>query len=147
MQKISLISVGKIKTQWISAGCGIFTERLKKMCRFQEKILPTGKPEDENERIEKALEGDESIKIILDETGTSITSGEFAQLISNSRDRGEAMTFVIGGAYGIDEKNRKKANRVICLSRMTFPHEIAKLVFLEQLYRAHTMIAGTGYHH
>ena len=85
--------------------------------------------------------------MLLDELGEEMTSKEFAQWIGKKRDTGETLTFVIGGAYGVDERIRKSAKKIIAISRMTLPHELCKLMFLEQLYRAHTILEGRGYHH
>ena len=95
----------------------------------------------------KALEKVEGAIVVLDETGREMWSTEMASWISSKRDTGTPIAFVIGGAYGLDEKIRSKAHLVLSLSRMTLPHELCKLFFLEQLFRAHAIIAGTGYHH
>lgn len=147
MQKISLLSVGKIKTSWIKEGCDVFTERLSHSCDFSERILSSGEAKDEHERIAEALEKTSGMIVLLDELGDEMTSKEFAQWIGKKRDVGEALTFVIGGAYGVDDTIRKSAKKILCISRMTLPHELCKLMFLEQLYRAHTILEGRGYHH
>lgn len=84
---------------------------------------------------------------MLDDCGKQFSSPEFAQWIGTQRDNGRKITFVLGGAYGLDDRIRSKAKLVLSLSRMTLPHELCKLVFLEQLYRVHTILAGSGYHH
>ncbi len=147
MQKISLISVGKIKTSWIKDGCELFADRLSHSCDFSERILSSGEAKGEHERIAEALEKTLGTIVLLDELGEEMTSKEFAQWIGKKRDTGETLTFVIGGAYGVDERIRKSAKKIIAISRMTLPHELCKLMFLEQLYRAHTILEGRGYHH
>ena len=147
MQKISLVSVGKIKTSWIKDGCDVFSERLSHSCDFSERVLSSGEASDEHERIVQALVKTSGVIVLLDELGDEMTSREFAQWIGRKRDTGEAMTFVLGGAYGVNDAIRKSAKKIMRLSRMTLPHELCKLMFLEQLYRAHTILEGRGYHH
>ncbi len=147
MHRISLLSVGKIKTPWIKDGCEVFAERLSHSCDFSERVLSSGEAKDEHERTFQAFEKTSGTVVLLDELGQEMTSKEFAEWIGKKRDIGEALTFVLGGAYGVDDRIRKSAKKIIALSKMTLPHELCKLMFLEQLYRAHTILEGRGYHH
>jgi 23S rRNA (pseudouridine1915-N3)-methyltransferase len=103
--------------------------------------------EEESDRILEALKKSEGKIWVLDEKGSEFTSVDFSKKIGECRDRGESITFVIGGAYGLSDAVRKRADKIIALSAMTFPHELCRLVFLEQLYRAISILAGSGYHH
>jgi 23S rRNA (pseudouridine1915-N3)-methyltransferase len=125
----------------------MFTGRLEKQCDFSERILSAGAKEEENERLLAALAKIDGVIVVLDERGKELLSTEFASWIGKKRDLGDSITFVLGGAFGLDDRIRSKAQLVFSLSRMTFPHELCKLVFLEQLYRAHSILAGSGYHH
>lgn len=147
MHRISLLSVGKVKTPWIADGCDVYRDRLQHSCDFSEKILSAGSMEEENDRVLKALEKVEGMIVVLSHKGKEHLSEEFASFISKQKDLGQSMTFVISGAYGSDERVLAKAHLVLSLSRMTLPHELCKLFFLEQLFRAHAILAGTGYHH
>lgn len=147
MHKISLLSIGKIKTSWITEGCELYIDRLKHSCDFSEKILSAGTKEEENDRMLKALEKVEGLIVVLSHRGKEHSSEEFASFIGKQRDQGQSVTFVISGAYGADERVLSKAHVVLSLSRMTLPHELCKVFFLEQLFRAHAILAGTGYHH
>ncbi len=147
LHRLTLLSVGKIKTPWIAEGCDMFTERISHSCDFSERILNAGESDEEHKKILEALEKTSGTIVLLDETGKQQTSKEFAQWIQKKRDIGEPITFILGGAYGVNDAIKAKAMMTLSLSSMTFPHELAKLVFLEQLYRAHTIIEGRGYHH
>jgi 23S rRNA (pseudouridine1915-N3)-methyltransferase len=147
VHKIQLITVGKIKTSWITEGCDLFIDRLGHSCNFSERILNAGDEKEERNKILSALERVDGVIVVLDETGKEFSSKEFALWIGKQKDSGLSITFVLGGAYGLDDRIRKKANLVLSLSKMTLPHELCKLVFLEQLYRAHAILSGTGYHH
>lgn len=81
--------------------------------------------------------------VLLDADGRSFSSEEFASLI----DRQVQWNFLIGGAYGFPEVIKEEADMLLSLSKMTMPHELVRLVFLEQLYRAMTIINKSGYHH
>jgi 23S rRNA (pseudouridine1915-N3)-methyltransferase len=147
VHRIHLVTVGKIKTSWIKEGCDLYTERLSHLCDFRPKVLTAGRSEEEDERIQAAVEKAEGKVVLLDERGREMDSTQFAGWLGLHRDRGQTVTFVIGGAYGFSDALRAKKLDSIALSSMTFTHELAQLVFVEQLYRAHGILAGSGYHH
>jgi 23S rRNA (pseudouridine1915-N3)-methyltransferase len=147
MHRIRLVSVGKIKTPWITDGCALYTERLRHSCEFLEQVIGSSSQAEEQEKVLSALEKIGGVIVVLDERGKEKTSAEFASWIGKQRDIGTEVTFVIGGAYGLSDAIRSKATLVLSLSKMTLPHELCKLFFLEQLFRAHAILAGTGYHH
>ncbi len=147
MQKIRLLSIGKIKTAWIKEGCDLFSERIGHSCDFSQQVLSAGSKDEENERTLKALEKSEGTIVVLSHRGKEHSSEEFAAWVGKQRDQGSPVTFVVSGAYGADERVLSRAHLILSLSRMTFPHELCQLIFLEQLYRAHEMLKGSGYHH
>ncbi len=81
--------------------------------------------------------------VLLDESGRSFSSPEFADFIRGKT----SIDFVLGGPYGVSDEVKRKADDCVALSRMTFTHEMARVVFLEQLYRAFTILQGREYHH
>lgn len=85
--------------------------------------------------------------ILLDERGRQMTSIAFAKWIGQFEDRGEPICFVIGGPFGMDQKTKAEAKHTIALSEMTLPHDQAKVMLLEQLYRAFTILRGKTYHY
>lgn len=86
--------------------------------------------------------------ILLDEKGKNHTSAEFAAMIGKKQNTGDkTLTFIVGGAYGFGEALYHRANGLIALSKMTFPHQMVRVIFLEQLYRALTILKGEKYHH
>ncbi len=147
MHKVTLVTVGKVKSAWIKDGCDVYGDRLGHQCDFSEKILSAGSASEEHERILASMEKTTGVFVALDETGKEKSSVELASWMGKQRDIGTPVTFLIGGAYGLSDAIRQKSSLVLSLSRMTLPHELCKLFFLEQLYRAHTILAGTGYHH
>jgi 23S rRNA (pseudouridine1915-N3)-methyltransferase len=94
--------------------------------------------------IEKIRVG--QVNIILEENGKEYSSPEFAKLLKKLEQSAKDINFIIGGAYGIGEKLREKADYTLSLSQMTFPHLFARVMLIEQIYRAQTILANHPYH-
>lgn len=84
--------------------------------------------------------------ILLDERGKNLSSKEFAEQISNFQDNGQNLTFIIGGASGVSEEVKRKANLILSLGKLTFPHMMVRSILAEQLYRAYSIINNHPYH-
>ena len=147
-----LFVVGSLKSSWVKDGCKQYLDRLS----IDVVELPASKQKDwvqqveeESERILKGLgQGKGKGQVwLFDERGEVMTSLEFAEQLSALQDLGESITFVLGGAYGVNDAVRSVATRVIRFSDMVFPHELARVLILEQLYRAQQIQRGSGYHH
>lgn len=95
---------------------------------------------------ERLLEKASGTIVALDERGRSLTTDAFAKWVADRRDRADDTTFVIGGAFGLDEVVRKRATLVLSVAPWTLQHELARLVLAEQLYRAGTILRGEPYH-
>ena len=108
-------------------------------------VTPEQAREREGERLLERLP-DAALVVICDERGDRLTSPQFAELVSGARDRARDVAFVIGGAYGFTDAMRARAGRSIQLAPFTLPHEMARLVLAEQLYRAGTIVRGEPYH-
>jgi 23S rRNA (pseudouridine1915-N3)-methyltransferase len=103
--------------------------------------------EQQTQRVLDRIEPDDYV-VVLDERGTQLSSDEFARLVERVlEERHRRIVFVVGGAYGIGERLRRRADTVLSLGRMTLPHELARVVLCEQLYRALTILRGEPYHH
>lgn len=101
---------------------------------------------EESAAIEAAIPGD-SLLVVLDERGKTPSSEQFADMLGNWRDRGRRdLAIVIGGADGHDEALRSRADSVLSFGRMTWPHQVVRILLAEQLYRAATILAGHPYH-
>jgi len=154
MQRITLICVGTLKSPWVLDGISQYTVRIKNEAQFEIVELPASKEsdpnkqkEDESKRLAEAISKRSGQVWILDETGKSMTSEKFSEAVSNARDLGSEMIFVIGGAYGLSDEIKSSGDHILKLSDMTLPHELCRVVFLEALYRALQIEKGTGYHH
>lgn len=152
--KLRLLWVGKTQEAWVKAGIDEYAGRVKRYTPFElveVKEEKGGAPEQmrlrEGERIEKLLPKNGRL-ILLDESGEQFTSPLFADLLGTYRDSSTPeLLFAIGGAYGFSSELRSRADRLVSLSKMTFTHQMIRPFFLEQLYRAFTILNNEGYHH
>ena len=153
--KITIIAAGKIQERFIEEGLSLYLKRLKhyasvniievqgaKGLKEPEKL----KISESNALLEKVPEG--ARIILLDERGDLLSSTDFAAMIEkNQVNSVKNLVFLIGGSYGFSEECYKKASGMLSLGRMTFPHQLLRLIFAEQLYRAYTILKGENYHH
>ncbi len=139
-----LLVVGRVKDPHYQAKINEFLQRLNAFGKVEIVELRDDSVEKESGAILKALENEKGWVIVLDERGENITSVDLAGKL-NSCDR--KIVMVIGGAFGFTDEVRKRADWLLALSKFTVTHEMARLLVVEQLYRACTIIAGKKYHH
>jgi 23S rRNA (pseudouridine1915-N3)-methyltransferase len=155
--RLVIICMGKTRERFIQEGIAKYLRYLKPYVDIEIRELKEEKIQDlkdaplvrkrEAEKIFKAVPAGAFV-CALDERGHEFTSHEFAKLLNTGLESGvRDMVFVIGGAMGLDESLPERAHKVIAMSRWTFTHEMARLVLLEQLYRALTIIKGKTYHY
>ena len=155
--RITLLTVGKTDKDWVKQGIDIYATRMKHYFPFSIVEIPELKnasslSEDqiktkEGEFILKNIKPAEDV-ILLDERGREFTSVEFAKVLQDKISYiGKDIVFIIGGAYGFSDAVRQRANSKISLSKMTFSHQMVRAIFVEQLYRAFTIMKGEPYHH
>lgn len=147
---ITLIAVGSLKTSWAKEGCAQYLDRLSvdliELPASKQKD-PTKQLQEESNTILKKLEKLQGKVWVLDERGEALSSPVFASALEKLSDLGESVIFVLGGAYGLNDAVRSCADRLLRLSDMVLPHELCRVVLLEQIYRAGQIQKGTGYHH
>jgi 23S rRNA (pseudouridine1915-N3)-methyltransferase len=155
--KVSLLLIGKTDFNFIEEGIQLYTNRIKHFISIDLIVLKEvkkGKSISENElkkaegaQILQKLSSDDYV-ILLDEKGKEASSKEFARNLQNKMNSAyKNVVFIVGGPYGFSEEVYKRSNELMSLSKMTFSHQIVRVLFLEQLYRALTIIKGTPYHH
>ena len=155
--KITLLTVGKTDKDWVKQGIDIYASRMKHYFPFSIVEIPELKNVSSLSQDQiKTKEGELILKnvkptddmILLDERGREFSSMEFAKALQDKISyTGKDIVFVIGGAYGFSDAVRQRSNSKISLSRMTFSHQMARAIFVEQLYRAFTIMKGEPYHH
>lgn len=154
--KILLITVGDSEDKYLATGFELYAKRLQHYASFDTVTIPSQKNKSNSKEAAMQAESKELMKkispsdmvILLDEKGKDYSSVEFAKQIQKYLNMpGKKMVFIIGGPFGFAPDILKRANQTISLSKMTFNHQMAKLFFLEQLYRAMTILKGEPYHH
>ncbi len=155
--KIKLLYIGKENSENLQDAIQQYQEKLKFYTSFEMIAIPYLKntkslsieeqKKKEGELILKKIETNDYV-ILMDEYGKEFTSIGFSELIQQQLNSGiKTLIFVIGGAYGFSQDVFARAQRKISLSKMTFPHLLARLIFVEQLYRAFTILKKEPYHH
>lgn len=155
--KILLLVIGKTDEDYLITGIKKYVGRLGHYASFEMKEIPDIRnrktlSEEQQKKAESFLllsqlqPGDHVV--LLDERGKQYTSVEFSEFIDKTMGAGvKRMVFVIGGPYGFAQDVYEKANAKMSLSPMTFSHQMVRLIFVEQLYRAFTILKGERYHH
>lgn len=149
---MKIIAIGKKHEKWVANGIELFEKRLKKPFYLKWDILPHSNfaeekaREEETQRILAKIKPNDFV-ILLDERGKNISSPELAKMLLNGFVNSQNFVIVIGGAFGVSEELRQRANFVWSLSKLVFPHQIVRLILVEQVYRAQEISSGGKYHH
>ena len=159
MQAVTILCVGKLKDKFYADASAEYAKRLGAFCRLTIREIPAASlPEDPSDAlVEKALrqEGEKLLKAIpagdtvvsLCVEGKLCDSPAVADLLTGAASRGSGgVTFVIGGSCGLHEDVKKRSDVRLSMSRMTFPHRLARVMLLEQIYRGYMIAAGRTYH-
>ncbi|MBD5226958.1 MAG: 23S rRNA (pseudouridine(1915)-N(3))-methyltransferase RlmH [Bacteroides sp.] len=154
---IELLTIGKTGSTYLQTGIDDYCKRLKRYIPFSIKTLPDAKNTRKlTEAQQKEAEGRDilaavgpaDLVILLDERGKEYTSVEFSDFINRAMVSGrKRLVFVVGGPYGFSPAVYDRADGKVSLSRMTFSHEMVRLFFTEQIFRAMTILRGEPYHH
>lgn len=155
--KITVIAVGKTSTPYVREGIDAFLQRASRYVPVNLEVIPDLKstrgltPDEqkrrEGEMILKALQPGDRV-VLLDERGRQLTSMRFAAEIERLMASGlKRLVYIVGGPYGFSPEVYQRADDKLSLSTMTFTHEMVRLFFIEQVYRAMTILRGEPYHH
>ncbi len=154
---ITFIQIDKTHDSYLNEGIEIYTKRLKNYCSLEIKTISV--PKNIRQKSEQEQKQAESVLIlkelkssdylvILDENGKQMSSVDFSKFIRQKQNAGiKRLVFLIGGPFGFDQEVFKRADFKLGLSQMTFSHQMVRLFFMEQLYRAYSILAGEKYHH
>lgn len=154
---ITFIQIDKTQDSYLNEGMAIYLKRLKNYCSLD--VITINVPKNVRLKTEKEQKTEEAklilnelkagdTLVLLDEKGKQMSSQEFAQFMNQKQNSGiKRLVFLIGGPFGFDQKIYERANFKLGLSQMTFSHQMVRLFFLEQLYRAYTILGGEKYHH
>lgn len=152
MLKVNIVCVGTIKEKFFTDAIGEYSKRLSKFCKLQivevaeeskEQSIEK-KIEIESERLKNACRG---FIILLDRCKQEVSSEELSNMLDTLKSAGTSeVSFVIGGSNGVSEEFKRQANKCVSFGKITFPHQLFRVVLLEQIYRAFTISAGLPYH-
>jgi 23S rRNA (pseudouridine1915-N3)-methyltransferase len=155
--KAVLLVIGKTDEKYIDQGIAKYQKRLEHYMSTKLEIIPDIKntknlsneqqKEKEGELILQKLQPGDKV-VLLDDKGKEFTSLQYAEWLNKKMlSGGKRLVFIIGGPYGFSKSVYQKADEMLSLSKMTFSHQIIRLVFMEQFYRAHTILKNEPYHH
>ena len=157
--KITLITVGKIKEKYLKDAISEYAKRLGKYCKLEIiEVADEKTPDASNEAIDNAIRTKEAERILkhikddayvitLEINGTQLTSEQLSQKIEKLGIQGIShITFIIGGSIGLGETVLAKSNYALSFSKMTFPHQLMRVILLEQIYRSYRIINHEPYH-
>lgn len=156
MMKIKIVSVGSIKEKFFKDAISEYLKRLTRFAKIEIIEVDETKIQNKSEEQVKKEEGERLLKrigqdefvFLLDLKGELISSEVLAQKINDLINKGiSPLTFVIGGTLGLSEEVRKRANIKLSISKMTFTHQMCRMIILEQIYRAFKIINNEEYHH
>ena len=155
--KILLIVVGKTDQQWLTEGISQYADRLSHYSQFELQVIPDIRNTRSMEaQVQKVREGEQILKLLqpsddvwlLDDKGREMTSPEMARWLEKRMSQStKRMVFIIGGPYGFSPDVYDRVPGRLSLSRMTFSHQMVRLIFVEQLYRAFSILNNLPYHH
>ena len=137
---VTVICVGKKHESMYEQAVAHFEGRIKPYTKLNFVLLP------QSARILSRISVDDYV-VLLDETGLSMTTPELAQKIELAQNSSKNSTFIIGGAYGVDDSIKNRADLVLAFGKSVFPHQLMRVMLLEQIYRAYSILAGSKYHH
>ena len=157
--KITVITVGKIKEKYLKDAIAEYTKRLSKYCKLEiVEVADEKTPDHASEVVENAIRAKEAERILkyvkddayiitLEIQGKQLTSEELADKIDKLGVQGTShIIFIIGGSIGLGEEVLEKSNYALSFSKMTFPHQLMRVILLEQIYRSYRIISGEPYH-
>ncbi len=154
---IEIWTIGKQNDAVIEQGVQYYLQRIKPYCSVNVVVLPPPKRSENTPIMQSKLLEEKMILdkltpyhflILLDETGKSHTSRKWAEELQLVMNTGiKTLVILIGGAYGVTDKIKEKANKKWSLSQLTFPHQLVRLILAEQLYRAFSILHNSPYHH
>lgn len=149
---VKIVAVGKKHESWVAEGIERYQKRLRAPFLVEWVLLPHSSLEgdrarqEESERILSRL-GPGDYVVLLDERGKLVDSPALATLLAEQLHTSQTVVLVIGGAYGVDETVHRRAQYIWALSPLVFPHQLVRLLLVEQLYRAQQIEVGGSYHH
>lgn len=145
--KILFVTIGRKNNPGLESEISDFTERISHYAPVEWKIIPPSTIEEEGNLIKKVVT-DRDCVVLLDEKGKELDSNGLAKFIEKRLNAStHRLVFIIGGAYGVSQDIRELSQEILAFSKLTFPHQLMRLILAEQIYRAFSILKGERYHH
>ena len=144
--KLQLITVGETYDKSVKVLADEYAARINRYYKFEMLAITASNANEEGKLLLKKIQENDTV-VLLDEKGKELGSVDFSKQLNQWLNAGRNVVFVIGGAYGFSEAVYARANYKLSLSKMTFPHQLIRALFTEQLYRACTILRNEKYHH
>jgi len=144
--KLQLITVGETYDKSVKVLADEYAARINRYYKFEMLAITASNANEEGKLLLKKIQENDAV-VLLDEKGKELGSVDFSKQLNQWLNAGRNVVFVIGGAYGFSEAVYARANYKLSLSKMTFPHQLIRALFTEQLYRACTILRNEKYHH
>ncbi len=144
MIKVNLVCIGKIKEAYLRDAIAEYSKRLSRFCKLEIKELAEGKSV--KEEAAPVLKASTGYKIALCVEGKKLSSEQLAEVVKSLCDAGKEITFIIGSSCGLDPTVKEQADLKLSFSDMTFPHQLMRVILLEQVYRSFMINGGSEYH-
>ena len=142
--KLRLLAVGKAP-RWVEEGFAQYADRLPADCALRLNVVAPRRGQSDEERLLAAVRPRE-IAVVFDRRGLAVSSEDMAKLLAGWRQSGRDVALLIGGLAGFDDRARGRAEHVLSLSALTFPHLLSRILVAEQVYRAWSILRGHPYH-
>lgn len=147
---ITIVAIGKKRTEFFEAALAEYQKRLSRWVRLSWHVMPASDMQTESQQLTKFLSsvGSRAVAVLLDERGDAWSTPDLASKIASWQNEAvKDLVLIVGGARGVEPAIRSQVNYVWSLSPLVFPHELVRVLLLEQLYRAYDLNAGGKYHH
>lgn len=153
--KINVVAVGKIKEEYLRQGILEYSKRISRFARLEINEVAESKNKLRSENAICSAKKEEGQRILakicgktiaLDSRGDIVTSNEIADILKLAKDEGQELTFIIGGSDGLDSDVVSKADKIISFGKVTYPHQLMRMILMEQIYRGFTINNNITYH-
>ncbi len=146
MLKITILSVGKKHDPALRSALADYEQKLAPHCNLSWVLVPNSDSTSEGQQLLDKVT--DKFVVLLDQSGQQFSSEDIAAFLDKNQTHAQTnIAIIIGGAYGVSDELKQRADQIISLGNLTFPHQLVRLLLLEQLYRGFSILKNTGYHH
>ncbi len=146
MKKVNILCVGKIKEKYFTDAIAEYAKRLTRYCEFNIIELADEVSDEVRRESDAILKKMRGYTVLMDISGKAVSSTDVASILDRAYVSSPEVTFIIGGSQGVDDRVRARADERISFGKVTYPHQLMRVITAEQIYRGFNILAGTPYH-